>query len=247
MHRYIVFGLLLPLASLSAAVPLLEDCSDSSTVVATLTAGNAVRVLSSRAGDSQTCYTVKAVLEDGKEVTGRVLGQSLPAIVEFEKQLAEAAQRSQLPRPVQPAQANPAPAAPALPAFGDFGAIDVKNKRVVLSEMPGKFTLLCFWSPRNEESQRELIVVNRLFGRWRSKGLTAVGISTNLRRADILDSMDDFSVGFPNVPDNYNIAGRHSVSSVPYTFVLNDRKEIVASGLHGQQLEAEVNRLMSQR
>jgi AhpC/TSA family len=236
----------------TARTPLLDDCSSDGRVLATLSPSDPVQVRSSRAGEAQTCYTVNARI-GGQDVVGYVLGDALPAVKEFDRE------RTVIPPPALPvaAVASTAAVAPAptprQPAqhfrkFGNFSATDVRNRPVSLSSQ-AKLILVCFWSPNNQESSRELIVVSRLYGQLHKQGLDAVGISLDLSRAEILDSMVDFSVAFPNIADHYGLAGREGVSfdTLPATFILNQQHEVVASGLHKANLESTVLRLMKEQ
>ena len=231
-------------SSMPPTVPLLEECSAGSRTVATITPGTELQVHWSLAGDSSTCYGVSAVVE-GKDVKGYVIGQVLPEIVAFERQ------RAATPQPrVQPVRnESERPPAARYPAFGDFSAIDAKNKRFVLSETKGKITLVCFWSPLVVRSGNELLEVNRVAARWRGKGLAAVGVSLDLEREEVLEALEDLRVNVPVVTDPHGVAARHGISGnqLPYTFVLNERQEIIAAGLHERELESAVERLMSQK
>ncbi len=254
-----------------ARILLLDDCSGDSRVLAMLSLSDAVQVRSSRSGEAQTCYTVSARV-GGLDVAGYVLGDALPAVKEFERL------RTAVPPPPPPVSATSvsatsvsatsvgatpvsatpvAGAVPILPVkavqhyrkFGNFSATDVRNRPVSLGGQQGKLILVCFWSPHNQESSRELIVVSKLYGQLHRQGLDAVGISLDLNRAEILDSMSEFGVTFPNIADTYGLAGREGIdaSTLPVTFLLNQQHEVVASGLHKSNLESTVLRLMKEQ
>jgi peroxiredoxin len=252
VYTYLFLGMLFQAAPRPAAIPLLDGCSESSAVITTLTASTPVRVVSSLAGDTRTCYRVTATVEGGREVSGHVLGQGLPAIGEYERQRARVAAQSApvpapVPSPTSAPTAAPAPQpAPRLPVFGDFSGLDVKDKHFALSDIKGKLILICFWSPDHQDSARELILVNRLYSRWHGKGLDAVGVSLDWHKSKVLDSMEDFGVFFPNVLDGYGLTSRYG-SNLPRTFVLNERHEIVSASLRGKELETTVDRLMSRQ
>ncbi len=262
---YLLFVALFQEPASPARILLLDDCSGDSRVLAMLSLSDAVQVRSSRSGEAQTCYTVSARV-GGQDVAGYVLGDALPAVKEFERL------RTAVPPPppvsatsvsatsvgATPVSATPvAGAVPILPVkavqhyrkFGNFSATDVRNRPVSLGGQQGKLILVCFWSPHNQESSRELIVVSKLYGQLHRQGLDAVGISLDLNRAEILDSMSEFGVTFPNIADTYGLAGREGIdaSTLPVTFLLNQQHEVVASGLHKSNLESTVLRLMKEQ
>lgn len=244
MYPYFLLAAFLQGVSLAPRIPLLEDCSSAGRVVASLRLTDHLQVRSSRAGESQICYAVTARI-GGRDVAGYVLGQALPAIVEFESKRKEAS------KPDPPPMSAPAPAAASrLRTFRNFSGLDViKNRPFELSGLNGKIILICFWSPRFPESERELIAVSRLVSQFGGHGLQAVGVSLDIQRLELLDSLDDSGARFPNVPDTNGLADREGVSvqALPYTFILNQRHEVVASGLHGTTLETTVQNLLRER
>ncbi len=241
MYPYFLAAAFLQGPSVPSTIPLVEDCSGAGRVVASLRLTDQVQVRSSMAGESQTCYAVTTRV-DGRYVAGYVLGAALPAIVAFESKRAEATKPNPEPAPA-PVQAT----APVLRTFRNFSGLDVvKNRPFELNSLKGKVILVCFWSPRFPESERELIAISRLVSQFSGQGLQAVGVSLDLQRLELLDSLDDSSAKFPNVPDTTGLADRESVSveALPYTFILNQQHEIVASGLHGANLETTVRNLL---
>lgn len=232
-----------------ARIPLLDDCSADSRVIAMLSPGDATQVHSSLSGDGEICYAVTATV-NGESVNGHVLGDRLEAVRQFEQERKQIS--SAPPRPASAPEATPAPEArpaPRLPVFGNFSGLDVKRRSFDLANINGKLILVCLWSPHNQDSARELLAVNRLYGQFHRQGLDAVAVSLDGQRAKLLDTLDDFNMTFPNVPDSFGLADREGISSdsIPYTFILNQQHQILAAGLHGQKLEGAVQKLMAAR
>ena len=214
-----------------------------------------VDVRFSMAGETQTCYIVTATV-GAQRVDGHITGTSLAAIQEFERQRAEAAPTLPAPvpsLPTAPAMGTitaPAPKpAPRLPAFANFSGIDMNRRPLNFSNLGGKVILVCFWSPNNQDSEREMIAVTGLYTRYHRQGLEAVGISLGLQRSEVLEAMEDFGITFPVLVDSLGLADREGVSadSLPRTFVLNGQHGIIASDLHGRQLEATVQKLLTEQ
>jgi hypothetical protein len=256
VYPYFLFATLLQqsVAPQPAGIPLVEDCSANSRVIAMLDTSAKVEVRFSMAGETQTCYTVTATM-GAQRVDGHITGTSLAAIKEFERQRAEAAPTLPAPPPPAPTVAAagraPAPAKPMprLPAFANFSGVDVNRRPLNFASLTGKLILVCFWSPDIRESQRELIAVTGLYSRYHRQGLEAVGISLGLQRSAVLEAMDDFGTTFPVLVDSLGLADHAGVSvdSLPRTFVLNGQHGIIASGLHGRQLETTVQKLMTEQ
>jgi hypothetical protein len=251
---YFVFLVLLQASGQQAGVPLIEDCSDSATVLATLPAGAPVEVRSAVAGYDRPCYAVTAVVS-GKSVRGYVQGSNLDAVAEFERLRAAADAAVVNGMPLATPEPAPAVAATAsipvekihYPPFANFSALDMKGKSVSVRSMKGKVNLICFWAPRNQNSSRELLTVTRLYGEFKKLGVDALAVSLSSDRPLLKDALDDFQIGFRNVPNGYEIAAKYNIDyeSLPRTYVLNEDFEVVASGLHDKALEALVKKLMA--
>ena len=249
MYPYVLFLLL---AEVPPGALLLESCEEPERVVATVTD---VQVRSSLAGGAQACYAVTAMV-DGKAVRGYVLGESLPAIDAFNRD--RPAPPPPPPPPVEapkevtstPQAASkeaPKPQPPAGPVFPDFNAADVRGRAVSLHAMKGKAVLICFWSPTHDNSQRELAVVARLQAQFRKQGVDAVSVSLSSNLKSVRDVIMETDLTLPVILNDSGIPGRMGVAyeSLPRTYLLNERHEIVSAGLHGNALEAGIKKLLS--
>jgi hypothetical protein len=251
VYPYIVF-LAFFQAPQPPGVPLVESCFEPSGVLATVGSNDPVQVWSSMAGGENTCYKVTAVV-NGKSVNGYVLGAGLKAVAEFEKERAKPIAALPAPASVVPvaASATTIPTAtaeqrPALPMFGNISGRSLKGKPVSLSGLNGKVILVCFWSPRNTASLREAILVTRLVGQFRQE-VSALTVSLSGDRELMGESLD--AVTIPTVFNGYEIGRSHGVGydNLPRTYILNEKHEILASGLHGKELENRVRNLATGR
>jgi len=236
-------------APMPQGVPLVRDCSEPEAVIAVLSHSDDVQVRSSLAGGARTCYSVSATV-GGRSVSGYVIGNVLPSIAKFEQQRQVQASiepaSAQATMPTQPTALAAAAEQPHLPVFQGFSARDTKGRPVSLRGLSGKVTLVCFWSLYNSNSQSEMLTVSRLYSQLHRVGLNAVGINLSSDRIAINDALDDVGVGFPNISNAFGIAGTYGVSSntIPKTYVLNEKQEILAIGLHGKELESAVRKIV---
>jgi peroxiredoxin len=196
------------------------------------------------AGEAQTCYGVNAVI-DGRPVKGYILDKTFPAVVDFERQRSAASVAVEAAPPPKAADPVIPPPRPRLPVFADFSATDLKGKPISLSGLKGKVILVCFWAPQNGLSTRELIQDYRLYDQFRRQGLDAVAISLSSNREEMNDVLED-GITLRTIPNDYELGARYGVSyeELPKTYILNDRHEILAAGLHGKELESTVRRLI---
>ncbi len=123
----------------------------------------------------------------------------------------------------------------------------MKGSSVSVHSLKGKVNLVCFWSPSNSASSRELLFVSRLYGQFKAQGLDVLAVSLSGDRGLLKDTIDDYHLGFRNVPNGYDLAPRYNIaySALPVTYVLNKNFEVIASGLHTKALEDLVKKLVA--
>jgi hypothetical protein len=201
------------------------------------------------------CYAVTAVV-GGTPVHGYVKGNGLAAVAEFERQRSVVAASIVNVAPVAAAGPATAPATPSIPQeaphyppFKDFSALDMKGRPVSVHSLKGKVNLVCFWSPSHANASRELLLVSRLYGQFKKQGLDALAVSLSGDRAVLEDVLEDFHLGFRNVPGGQGVAAKYNIAyeTLPRTYVLNQNFEVIASGLHNTALENLVKKLLASK
>jgi len=253
VYPYVAFFILWQAPAQQAGVPLIDDCSDSATVLATLAVSAPVEVRSAIAGNVKTCYAVTAMV-DGKPVKGYVQGNDLTAVAEFERQRVAASIVKAAPS--EPAATAPPVAPPVVavekphyPPFANFSAKDMKGKFVSARGLKGKVNLVCFWSPASKTSFQELIAVVRLYSQFHKDGVDALAVNLSGDSEELRDTVGDLRLAFPNVPNGYEVAARYNIefATLPRTYVLNENYEIITSALHGKALEDFVKKLIGEK
>ena len=231
---------------------LLSGCTETASVLAILQRDAALEVSSSRTSGDDTCYAVSTIV-NGAKVKGYVLGAEMTAIREYESR------RRPVPTPAPSLPAavvappappiNPPLKQPSGPPFADFVATDMKRRTFNIHGFQSKVTLICFWDPYNKESQRELLLVSRIGGQLKQKGVENVSVVLSGEREKIEDILEDFHTIMPTVPNGSSLAARYGVTAggLPRTFVLNERHEVVASNLHGKELEDMIRTLVQSK
>ena len=231
--------------------PLRSGCSSDDALIASVEPGDRVEVQSALAGEGPTCYRIR-VIGAGRDLTGYVLGESLPAIQSFvdrrerisERAAVEDARRAReaaLTR--QALTVQPGDSADPLISkqFEDFTGKDSMGRPLSLSGLKGKVTLVTFWSP---QSPSALLQELGLYNRFHKEGLAAVGVCTN-PRADISEALDDITVPWPQMPDRGGLAARYNVDPrAGKTFVLDENHRIVAAGPMGPEIDKAVRGLL---
>jgi len=259
MYALVLQLALLQAAPATGAVALRSGCSADDEQVASISASDRIQVGMALAGESQTCYKV-TVLKGEEKLSGYVLGDALPAIAAFvhgremaSKAAAEEEARLAREAALQQKKAAAGAAEPAKPAdplvstqFADFSARDIKGKTISLSGLNGKVTVVAFWSPSDHRSLSQLESVMPLYNQFHTKGLAAVGISTDPRPQRISDAMDDVTLPFAQIPDQAGLAARYNVDSKgSKIFVLDANHRIMAAGPMGPDIVKAVHQALN--
>jgi peroxiredoxin len=254
MHALLVLALLQAAPAAPAAQPLRSGCSSDDQQIASIAAGDRVRVEMALAGESQTCYKV-TVSRQGESLTGYVWGESLPAVADFarrrERASVDAAEfEARKAREVVPKVANNGePIKPLDPLvstqFADFSAKDARGKLISLSGLRGRVTVVTFWSPANKRSISQLESVMPLYNQYHASGLAAVGVSMDPKASRAWEALDDVSLPFAQVPDQSGLAARYNIDPrAGKTLVLDASHRIVAAGPMGPDIVNAVHQLL---
>ena len=250
---------LLLMAFLQAAPtgePLRSGCYADTDQIATVVPGDKVQVLSGIAGDADTCYRI-TVIRPGRNLTGYVLGDALPAVREYRRQGEQASQAATAAQArLARAQAGAAqkaggktdkPSDPLLSRqFEDFSGRDSQGKPVSLFGLKARVTIVSFWSPRSGQGPRQVMALMPLYNQFHSDGLAAVGVSMDPDPSHIVQALDDVTPNWPQMPDRAGLAAQYDVDpKAGKVFVLDSSHRVVAAGPMGPEIEKAVRQLMS--
>jgi Tfp pilus assembly protein PilF/peroxiredoxin len=118
----------------------------------------------------------------------------------------------------------------------EFSLPDPAGKKHSLAELQGNssLTVLLFWASWSRDSEGALEDMQKLYGRYKDRGLSVVGINVEKMRIDdaalanIRSLRDDLKLSFPVVVD-HGLLCFHSygVIAVPSTVILDKKKNIL--------------------
>jgi peroxiredoxin len=252
MHLILLFAFL---QAPAAAEPLRAGCAADDAQIAMVTSADRIRVQLALAGESPTCYKV-AVDKQGKILLGYVLGESLPAVIEFvrtrEKESEEAAKQQAriAPKPPVAAPDEKDPGKSTNPfvntQFPAFAGPSPNGKTVSLDSLKGRAVVITFWSPRSRTSQNSLMSVMPLYNQLHKSGLDAVGVSMDADPHHITAALDDMTPSWPQIADQHGLAARYHVDPrAGETFVIDASHRVVAAGPMGPEIEKAVQQLLA--
>jgi hypothetical protein len=227
----------------ASTIPILDACHDSASTIATLEATDQVTVRHSVAGEAQPCYAI-SVVRSGTEFRGYLLGNSLPAIQEYEHRLASESRMFAAPPPpklpVDRTIADPGPLAGR--QFPQWTGADSHGRPLAI---PGnsKLTLVVFWRPQSRTARLHAAGMNFLSAKF---GITAVGLTVGSSVAQTKGALEDMTLSLPWTPDRSSLASEFSVdASKGTTLVLDPTGKILASSSDQAKLQAILTKLLS--
>jgi len=167
---------------------------------------------------------------------------------ELEEMIAKAGQ------PVQPQQAQPAidnaSAEIGKPA-PSFSAQSPDGKTVSLKQAMGKVTVVDFWASWCKPCRGENPNVVAMYNELHSKGLNIIGVSLDKDASKWKEAIATDKLTWNHVSNlkfwDEPIAKQYGVTSIPATFILDSKGNIVARDLRGPALKAKVEELLNQK
>jgi len=136
----------------------------------------------------------------------------------------------------------------------NFSAPNPEGKKISLDEVKSKVTIIDFWASWCGPCRRENPNVVKIYEKYHKDGLEIIGVSLDGRpnqnnaREDWLRAIKTDGLQWPQVSnlDGFRdaIARTYNVRSIPATFILNEKGEIVEKNLRGASLEAKIKELL---
>jgi peroxiredoxin len=114
-------------------------------------------------------------------------------------------------------------------AADDFTLKALNGKRVRMSGLKGKAVLLNFWATWCPPCRREMPSMERLYQRYRSRGLVILAVSLDRSSPDEGRSfVDEMGLNFTVLLDPDGLTSSlYSVSGVPFSFLIDPEGRIV--------------------
>ncbi len=124
---------------------------------------------------------------------------------------------------------------------------DINGKRVVLSSLKGKYVLLAFWSAESRECITENLQLKEYYRMFRSRGFEIYQINLDndesvWKSAVRFDELPWISTREDN-PSEPKYARLFNVRAVPANYLFDPEGKLVATNLHGKNLEIKLNQL----
>lgn len=129
-----------------------------------------------------------------------------------------------------------------------FSAKSPEGKLISLDESLGKVTIVDFWASWCAPCRKENPNVVALYNEYHSKGLNIIGVSLDQDAKKWKDAIAKDNLSWIHVSNLKNwdepIGKQYGISSIPATFILDAKGNIVAKDLRGDALRAKVKELL---
>jgi peroxiredoxin len=130
----------------------------------------------------------------------------------------------------------------------NFSAPSPEGKTISLKESLGKVTIIDFWASWCGPCRVENPNVVALYNEFNPKGLNIIGVSLDKDATKWKDAIAKDGLIWPHVSNlkfwDEPIAKQYNVQSIPATFILDAKGNIVAKDLRGDALRTKVKELL---
>lgn len=125
--------------------------------------------------------------------------------------------------------------------FPDFKGKNLAGKAFSLADFKGKVVLIDFWATSCGPCVAELPHVKETYSKYNSKGFDVIGVSLDRDKSKLEEYVKKEKMAWTQHFDEGGaIASRYGVQSIPTTYLIDGKGNIVASNLRGQALETAV-------
>ena len=136
-----------------------------------------------------------------------------------------------------------------------FSAPSTDGKMIALNDIMGKVTIVDFWAAWCGPCRRENPNVVQVYEKYHDKGLEIISVSLdgNRRQQDPkaawLQAIEDDKLNWHHVSNlnyfNDPVAKAYNIKSIPATFILDEKGNILAKNLRGNNLENKIAELLN--
>mgnify|MGYP003537367311 FL=1 len=130
----------------------------------------------------------------------------------------------------------------------NFSGPTPEGKTISLKETLGKVTIIDFWASWCGPCRAENPNVVALYNEFHPQGLNIIGVSLDKDAAKWKEAIAKDGLIWPHVSNlkfwEDPIAKQYNVQSIPATFILDEKGNIVAKDLRGEELRAKVAALL---
>lgn len=122
----------------------------------------------------------------------------------------------------------------------DFILTDFRGRKVSLREFRGKTVMLNFWATWCGPCIEEMPSMEKLHQQFKDRGLVVLAVAAGEKPQDVKDFMREYQLTFLALVDsNEEVVGAYNVRSIPLTYFINPKGEVVGKIFGGRQWDQE--------
>ncbi|WP_074410010.1 MULTISPECIES: TlpA disulfide reductase family protein [Aquimarina] len=133
----------------------------------------------------------------------------------------------------------------------DFSAPTPEGKILSLKESMGKITIIDFWASWCKPCRIENPNVVKVYNKYHDKGLNIIGVSLDKKQEAWAKAIADDNLEWNHVSNlqfwQEPIARAYGVRSIPATFIIDEKGNVIAKNLRGPALEKKISELLEQK
>lgn len=133
----------------------------------------------------------------------------------------------------------------------DFSAPNPEGQVVSLKESMGKITIIDFWASWCKPCRAENPNVVRVYNKYHDKGLNIIGVSLDRNKDHWTKAISQDNLEWNHVSHlkfwQDPIAKTYGVRSIPATFILDEKGNVIAKNLRGPALETKISELLGEK
>jgi thiol-disulfide isomerase/thioredoxin len=133
--------------------------------------------------------------------------------------------------------------------FPDFNEKDLAGEPLSIARYKGKVVLVDFWATWCGPCREELPNVLAAYKEYHDKGFEIIGVSLDQDEATLKSFIKEKGMAWPQYFDGKGwgskLGQKYGINSIPMTFLLDREGKIVAKGLRGAALDAQLALILS--
>jgi peroxiredoxin len=133
--------------------------------------------------------------------------------------------------------------------FPDFNEKDVDGKPLSIASYKGKVVLVDFWATWSGTCRAELPHVLAAYRKYHDQGFEIIGVSLDQDQEKLTGFTKAMNMTWPQFFDGQGwqnkLAVKYGIESIPATFLLDGKGNIIGKNLRGEELPAAVARALA--
>nr|WP_162988981.1 TlpA disulfide reductase family protein [Pedobacter schmidteae] len=133
----------------------------------------------------------------------------------------------------------------------DFTQADVSGRAIRLSDFKGQYVLLDFWASWCGPCRKDNPNIVKAYQKYKDKGFTLIGVSLDHSKEAWLKAIANDGLTWTNLSDlkylKNEAAMLYAVRAVPQNYLIDQNGYIIATQLHGDDLDKKLSEVLSHK